>query len=213
MYICASLLSFTMYIKQAQINETKKTSELFHQLISLNHNNIDKVKLIGFSWISYSTDADEKQKTYIFREENHELLVVQDGLVKKGSWEILILSNSILIHDGQQELLFNIVFFGNVGIILKKENVDEYLFLIKRGKTNLQSQNLHYVMERFMEDYTRIQKQFDNINLETNDASLEFEDIAEFREYRLFPYVATLGTIVLIIAVIIILLSNFWGKG
>jgi hypothetical protein len=201
-----------MYIKQAHINESSETAQLFGQLISLNHHNIDQVKLIGFSWISYVLDEETKQSTYIFREENQELLVAQDGLVKKGKWEILILSNSILINDGHQEILFNIVFFGNVGIILKKENVDEYLILIKRSKTNLQSQPLHYVIERFMEDYTRIQQQFDNINLETSDASLEFEDVAEFREYRLFPYVATLGTIVLVIAVIIILISNFMWK-
>ena len=201
-----------MYIKQAHINESSETAQLFGQLISLNHNNIDNVKLIGFSWISYVLEEEAKQSTYIFREKNQELLVAQAGLVKKGKWEILILSNSILINDGKQEILFNIVFFGNVGVILKKENVDEYLILVKRSKTNLQSQPLHYVIERFMEDYTRIQKQFDNINLETNDASLEFEDIAEFREYRLFPYVATLGTIVLVIAVIIIFISNFLWK-
>jgi len=201
-----------MYIKQAHINESSETAQLFGQLISLNHNNIDNVKLIGFSWISYVLEEEAKQSTYIFREKNQELLVAQAGLVKKGKWEILILSNSILINDGKQEILFNIVFFGNVGVILKKENVDEYLILVKRSKTNLQSQPLHYVIERFMEDYTRIQKQFDNINLETNDASLEFEDIVEFREYRLFPYVATLGTIVLVIAVIIIFISNFLWK-
>jgi len=171
-----------MYIKQAHINESSETAQLFGQLISLNHNNIDNVKLIGFSWISYVLEEEAKQSTYIFREKNQELLVAQAGLVKKGKWEILILSNSILINDGKQEILFNIVFFGNVGVILKKENVDEYLILVKRSKTNLQSQPLHYVIERFMEDYTRIQKQFDNINLETNDASLEFEDIAEFRD-------------------------------
>jgi len=117
----------------------------------------------------------------------------------------------LLINDGEQELLFNIVFFGNVGLILKKENVDEYLFLIKRGKSNLQDKSIGLIIKSFMDDYTTIQQQFNDINLDSTDASLEFEDISEFHEYRLFPYVATLGTIILIIIVIIILLGNFWA--
>lgn len=199
-----------MYIKQSFIKNTVDTSALFDQLISLNNNSIDPVKLLGFSWISYSPDIDSTHSTFIFREEKQELLVVQEGLVKKGKWELLILSNSILINDGSQELLFNIVYFGNVGLILKKENLDEYLILIKRSKANLQSESIGIVIEAFMEDYTRIQKQFDNISLDSTDASLEFEDISEFHEYRLFPYVATLGTILLILAIIAILIGKFW---
>jgi len=200
-----------MYIQKSHISKTEQTSELFDQLLLLNHNNIDPVKFLGFSWISYCLDLEKTPSTFIFREEKQELLVVKEGKVKKGSWEILVLSNSLLINDGEQELLFNIVFFGNVGLILKKENVDEYLFLIKRGKSNLQDKSIGLIIESFMEDYTTIQQQFNDINLDSTDASLEFEDISEFHEYRLFPYVATLGTIILIIIVIIILLGNFWA--
>ncbi|NOR86175.1 MAG: hypothetical protein GQ527_01060 [Bacteroidales bacterium] len=199
-----------MYIQQSFIKKSADTSEILDQLISLNNNSIDPVKLHGFSWISYSPAIESKLSTYIFREENQELLVVQEGKVKKGKWEVLILSNSILINDGEQELLFNIEYFGNVGMILKKENLDEYLILIKRSKADLQLESIGFVINSFMDDYNKIQKQFDNINLDTTDASLEFEDIAEFHEYRLFPYVATLGTILLIIVVIVIFLSNFW---
>ena len=200
-----------MYIQKSHISKTEQTSELFDQLLLLNHNNIDPVKFLGFSWISYCLDSETTPSTFIFREEKQELLVVKDGKVKKGSWEILVLSNSLLINDGEQELLFNIVFFGNVGLILKKENVDEYLFLIKRGKSNLQDKSIGLIIKSFMDDYTTIQQQFNDINLDSTDASLEFEDISEFHEYRLFPYVATLGTIILIIIVIIILLGNFWA--
>lgn len=200
-----------MYIQKSHISESGQTSELFDQLLLLNHNSIDSAKFLGFSWITYCMDKEAKPSTFIFREEKQELLVVKEGKVKKGNWEILILSNSLLINDGEQELLFNIVFFGNVGLILKKENVDEYLILIKRGKSNLQEKPIGSIIENFMADYTRIQQQFNDISLDSTDASLEFEDISEFHEYRLFPYVATLGTIVLIIIVIIILLGNFWG--
>ncbi len=200
-----------MYVNQSQIEQTANTADLFNQLISVNHNSIDPVKLLGFSWISYAPESDEKVTTYIFREENQELLVVKEGLVKKGSWEILVLSNSILINNGDQEILFNIIYYGNVGMILKKENIDEYLFLIKRSKKNVHLLNMHEVVESFTNDYAKIQKQFDNINLEGAETTLEFEDIGEFREYRLFPYVATLGSILILIIVIIILLNKFWG--
>lgn len=200
-----------MYIQKSEISQSNETNELFDQLLILNHTSIDRVKFLGFSWISYSINPEERPSTFIFREEKQELLVVNDGLVKKGSWEILVLSNSLLINDGDQELLFNISFFGNIGIILKKENVDEYLILIKRNKANLQEQNVDFIIESFMKDYNRIQQQFNDISLDTADASLEFEDVVEFREYRLFPYVATLGSIALVIIVLIVLMSKFWG--
>lgn len=199
-----------MYIQQSFIQESKETSELFDILSTLNHNSIDSIKLLGFSWITYTPESGEKASTFIFREEKQELLVVQEGIVKKGKWEILVLSNSILINNGNLEMLFNIVFFGNVGMILKKENLDEYLILIKRSKHNLHTKPMETVINAFVEDYNRMQKQFDNINLEATDASLEFEDISEYREYRLFPYVATLGSILLVIIIIVILLSQFW---
>lgn len=199
-----------MYINQSFISQTKETADAFNSIYFLNHNSIDPVKLLGFSWISYAPQTQDKPTTFIFREEKQELLVVKEGVVKKGHWETLFLSNSMLINDGVQELLFNIVYFGNVAMILKKENLDEYLILVKRSKANLQDKPLNIVLQAMNEDYLKIQKQFDNINLETTDSTLEFEDIAEFREYRLFPYVATLGTILIIVAILVILISNFW---
>lgn len=198
-----------MYINHSLINRSEKVSDTFHQLTLVNHNTIDLVKLIGFSWITFAPDSGEKTTTFIFREENNELLVVREGIVQKGHWEQLVLSNSMLINDGKQELLFNVIYFGNIGMILKKENLDEYLVLIKRGKQNTQEKSFDEVIGQFMEDYSRVQKQFDNINLEGPEAALEFEDIGEFREYRLFPYVATLGTILIIIAIIVIIISRF----
>lgn len=198
-----------MYIDQVLINKLATSADTFNQLSLVNHNSIDLVKLIGFSWISYSPDSDENLTTFIFREEQNELLVVNEGIVKKGHWEQLVLSNSILINNGQQEILFNVIYFGNMGMILKKENLDEYLILIKRGKHNFQEKSFDQVINLFMEDYSKVQKQFDNINLEGSEAALEFEDIGEFREYRLFPYVATLGTILIIIVIIIVVITKF----
>jgi len=199
-----------MYIQKSVIDQTGETAHVFKDLLHLNHNSIDFSKLLGFSWISYVVDHDSPASTFIFREEKQELLVVKDGIVKKGSWEMLVLSNSILINDGENELLFNIMFFGHTAVVLKKENLDEFLILIKRSKDNLQEQSLPQVIHALMDDYNRVQKQFDNINLDSTDPSLEFEDIAEFHEYRLFPYVATLGSIVLILTIIIVLVRHFW---
>lgn len=197
-----------MYINHSLINQSEETADIFQQLLLVNHNSIDLVKLLGFSWISYTPNSDEQITTFIFREEKNELLVVKEGLVQKGHWEQLVLSNSLLMNDGQQELLFNIIYFGNMGMILKKENLDEYLILIKRSKHQTHEKSFNQVIALFMDDYTKLQKQFDNINLEGPETALEFEDIGEFREYRLFPYVATLGTILIIIAIIIIVISR-----
>lgn len=198
-----------MYINQKLIDQSELAKSHFLQLSKLNHNSIDLVKLEGFSWISYCPSADEKITTFIFREENNELLVVKEGIVKKGSWELLILSNSMLVNDGEQEILFNIVYFGNIGVILQKENVDEFLILIKRGKNKLQNEGLDAVMNSFIEDYNKQQKQFDNINLDSPESAVQFEDISEFKEYRLFPYVAVLGSILVIIIILLILFNRF----
>lgn len=199
-----------MYFNHSLIYESDSIAETFYQLSLVNHNTIDLVKLLGYSWVSYSPDSNEKTTTFIFREEHNELLVVKEGVVQKGRWEQLILSNSMLINDGRQELLFNVVYFGNIGMILKKENLEEYLFLIKRSKKNIHEKTFDELIDCFMEDYTKVQKQFDNINLEVPESALEFEDIGEFREYRLFPYVAALGTIVIIITILIIVINKFW---
>ncbi len=197
-----------MYIDHKLINQSETVKSQFSKLNKLNHNSVDLVKLLGFSWISYSPNNDNKVTTFIFREEQKELLVVKEGIVKKGTWELLILSNSMLIFDGEQELLFNVIYFGNIGLVLQKENVDEFLILIKRGKDHLQDKNLNQVIDSFVEDYTKHQKQFDNIRLEGPDSDVQFEDISEFREYRLFPYVAILGSILVIITILLIIFNR-----
>lgn len=200
-----------MYFNHSLIYKNESIAEKFFQLIVVKHNNIDLVRLLGYSWITYTPDSDETATTFIFREENNELLVVKQGIVQKGNWEQLVLSNSILINDGNNQLLFNVVYFGNIGMILKKENLEEYLFLIKRSKKNLHEKTFDELVDYFTDDYAQVQKQFDNINLEGPEAALEFEDIGEFREYRLFPYVATLGTILIIITILAIVISRFIG--
>lgn len=186
-----------------------KSPTTIKSLEFLNQNSIDPIKFLGFSWITYINDKDSKASTYIFREEKQELLVVKEGVVKKGNWEILKLSNSILINDGEQELLFSISYFGNMGIILRKENTDDYLILIKRNKHNLQEKTIGIVFDAMMADYSSIQQQFNNINLESPEEGFNYEDISEFHEYKLFPYVAALGSIVFIILIIIIIFSTF----
>ncbi|OYT17058.1 MAG: hypothetical protein B7C24_04465 [Bacteroidetes bacterium 4572_77] len=199
-----------MYIQKKDIETAGASFRDFNHLLQLNHNNINSVKLLGFSWVSYAMSPDEKALTYIFREENQELLVVQEGVVETGQWEILPLSNSLLINNGKQGVLLNVMFFGNTALVLKKENMEEYLILLKRSKENLHEKSFPKLTLSLIDDYNRTQKQFDNISLDATDPALEFEDIAEFHEYRLFPYVATLGSIVLLLTVLIILIRQFW---
>lgn len=201
-----------MYLTQAFFSENPTILQEIERLSELHQNAIHSSKLLEFSWILYSPDHQKTANTYIFREKNNELLVVDDGQVQKGSWEILVLSNSILINDGSVEMLFNIDFFCDEGIILRKENLNEYLILVKRAKNKLQEKDLMEVFESFYLSYSKNQRRFDNINLEPNNALLEFEDVNEFREYSLFPYVSILGTILLVIAIIVFILSKFWAS-
>jgi len=198
-----------MLLKESKISNLENPPNSIQSLESLNQNIIDPIKFLGYSWITYTNEKTSKGLTYIFREEKQELLAVKEGIVKKGNWEILLLSNSILINDGEQEILYSISFFGNVGIILKKENTDDYLILIKRNKHHLLEKPMPEVLDAMLEDYSRIQQQFDNISLDSSDDLFSIEDISEFHEYKLFPYVATLGSIVFIILILLIIFTNF----
>ena len=199
-----------MYLSQSYFNEHPEVLKEIDHLSLLLQNSIHSSKLLEFSWILYSLNQQKLKTTYIFREKNNELLVVRDGHVQKGSWELLTLSNSILINDGIGEMLYNIDFFCNEGIILRKENMQEFLILIKRNKNQLQLKGLMTIFSSFFASYEKNQRRFDNINLDQNNALLEYEDITEFREYGLFPYVTVLGTILLIIAILIFAILRFW---
>ncbi|MCD6179504.1 MAG: hypothetical protein J7K39_06335 [Bacteroidales bacterium] len=199
-----------MYLTQSFFdNQTEVLKEIEH-LSYLHQNTIHPSKLLEFSWILYTTNTEQAATTYIFRERNNELLIVNDGRVQKGNWEILVLSNSMLISNGEVEMLYNIDFFCDEGFILRKENMDEYLVLIKRSKKQLQTKSLLEVFAAFMDSYNKNQRRFDNIDLEPNNALLEFEDITEFKEYSLFPYVTILATILLVIAIIVFVALKFW---
>jgi hypothetical protein len=200
-----------MYLTQAYLKEHSELYDEIQRLSSLHQNAIHPSKLLEFSWILYHIDQTITKTTYIFREKNNELLVVNDGQVKKGHWEILVLSNSLLISNGEVEMLYNIDFFCDEGIILCKENMEEYLILVKRSKKQLQDLDLPEVFKSFSATYEKNQNRFDNIDLEPNNALLEFEDISEFKEYSLFPYVTILGTILLVIAIIAFISMKFWG--
>ncbi len=199
-----------MYLTQSFFDGHADARSEIERLSLLHQNSIHLSKLIEFSWILYTPNQEQTTTTYIFREKNNELLVVNDGQVQKGTWEILILSNSMLISNGQVEILYNIDFFCDDGLILRKENMNEYLVLIKRNKLQLQSKDLMDVFAAFSASYEKNQRRFDNIDLEPNNALLEFEDITEFKEYSLFPYVSILGTILLVIAVIVFAILKFW---
>jgi hypothetical protein len=170
-----------MYLVQSFFDSHLEVRSEIERLSNLHQNSIHLSKLIEFSWILYTPNQEQTTTTYIFREKNNELLVVNDGHVQKGSWEILILSNSMLISNGEVEMLYNIDFFCDEGCILRKENMNEYLVLIKRSKHQLQSKDLMDVFAAFFASYEKNQRRFDNINLEPNNAILEFEDITEFK--------------------------------
>lgn len=200
-----------MYLTKSYFSEHPEVQKEIERLSLLHQNSVHSSKLLEFSWILYNLKKEDYTNTYIFREKNNELLVVQDGEVQKGKWEVLILSNSILINDGKVEMLYNIDFFCDEGIVLRKENMQEYLILVKRNKNQWESKELLEIFNGFYLSYEKNQRRFDNIDLEPNNSLIEFEDITEFREYSLFPYVSILGTILLVIAIVVFVIFKLWS--
>lgn len=198
-----------MHLTQNYLNENAELKSELTRFSHLHQNIISPSNLHEYSWIIYNRDLNVSKSTYIFREKNNELLAINDGKVQRGNWEILPLSNSMLINDGAVEILYNIEFFCDDGFILRKENINEYLVLIKRNKNQLQTKPLKEVFAVFYASYEKIQRRFDNIDLEPKTGLLEVEEVKEFREYNLFPYLTILGAVLLGIAIIALIMFKF----
>ena len=91
----------------------------------------DLTKLTNQHWVSLG-DINQTKRVFIFRA-NSQLLISDNGIVEKGSWEYLG-NQSILLETKAESYLLKHGFFDENVIALKLDSTESYAFFINETK-------------------------------------------------------------------------------
>jgi len=108
----------------------------------------DLTKLTNQHWISLG-DIGHSKRVYIFRA-NNQLLISDNGIVEKGSWEYLG-NQSILIDTKTESYLLKHGFFDENVIALKLDSTNSYAFFINETNYNRELNNINDIL-KFLEN-------------------------------------------------------------
>ena len=133
----------------------------------------DLTKLTNQHWVSLG-DINESKRVFIFRA-NNQLLIADNGIVEKGSWEYLG-NQSLLISTSQKNYLLKQGFFDENVIALKIDSTNSYAFFVNETNYHKELNNIDDIL-RFLENkYLRT----NNTVSQTN--SFENEKLQEYKE-------------------------------
>jgi hypothetical protein len=108
----------------------------------------DLTRLKNQHWVSLG-DIDQTKRVFIFRP-NNQLLISDNGIVEKGSWEYL--GNQTLLMDTKQEsYLLKHGFFDENVIALKLDSTDNYAFFVNETKYHKELNNISDIL-KFLEN-------------------------------------------------------------
>ncbi len=107
----------------------------------------DLTKLTNQHWVSLS-DINQSKQVYIFRA-NNQLLISDNGIVEKGSWEYLG-NQSLLIETNEKNYLFKHGFFDENVIALKLDSTNNYAFFVNETKYDKELNTIEDIL-RFLE--------------------------------------------------------------
>ena len=108
----------------------------------------DLTKLTNQHWVSLD-DIDESKKVYIFRP-NNQLLISNNGIVEKGSWDYLGYQ-SILLETSEESYLLKHGFFDENVIALKLDSTDTYAFFVNETKYHKELNTIEDIL-KFLEN-------------------------------------------------------------
>lgn len=107
----------------------------------------DLTKLTNQHWVSLG-DINESKRVFIFRA-NNQLLISENGIVEKGSWEYLG-NQSLLLDTKSESYLLKHGFFDENVIALKLDSTDTYAFFVNENKFHGELNTIDDVL-RFLE--------------------------------------------------------------
>jgi hypothetical protein len=110
----------------------------------------DLTKLTNQHWVSLG-DINQSKRVFIFRP-NNQLLISDNGIVEKGSWEYL--GNQTLLMDTKQEsYLLKHGFFDENVIALKLDSTDSYAFFVNETKYHKELNNISDIIKFLSNKY------------------------------------------------------------
>ena len=101
-------------------------------------------------WVSIGDIGDNK-RVYIFRN-NGQLLISNNGIVEKGSWEYLG-NKSLLIETTEGSYLLKHVFFDQNIIALQLDSTNNYAFFVNENKSNEELNSVEDVLKFLTANY------------------------------------------------------------
>jgi len=108
----------------------------------------DLTKLTNQHWVSLG-DINQTKRVFIFRA-NNQLLISDNGIVEKGSWEYLG-NQSLLLDTKSESYLLKHGFFDENVIALKLDSTDSYAFFVNETKYHSELNNIEDVL-KFLEN-------------------------------------------------------------
>lgn len=94
----------------------------------------------------------------IFRA-NNELLISRNGIIQKGNWELLDISN-LIIDVGENSYLLNAAYIEDQFLALKLDGTEQYMVMIETDMKNRFSLNTVKSIEGYLDDrYKKIEQE------------------------------------------------------
>jgi len=132
----------------------------------------DLTKLTNQHWVSLG-DINQTKRVFIFRD-NNQLLISNNGIVEKGSWEYLG-NQSLLMDTKHESYLLKHGFFDENVIALKLDSTDNYVFFVNENKFNSELNKIEDILKFLENKYLKYKSPSDGLNSErTSTISEEF---------------------------------------
>lgn len=108
------------------------------------------------SWEVFNESGDKE--LMIFRA-NNELLISRNGIIQKGKWELLDISN-LIIDVGENSYLLNAAYIEDQFLALKLDGTEQYMVMIEADMKNRFSLNTVKSIEGYLDDrYKKIEQE------------------------------------------------------
>jgi len=120
----------------------------------------DLTKLTNQHWVSLG-DINQTKRVFIFRT-NNQLLIADNGIIEKGSWEYLG-NQSLLIDTNNESYLFKHGFFDENVIALKLDSTNSYAFFVNENKYHSELNNIGDVLKFLDQKYLKHNHPIENI--------------------------------------------------
>ena len=131
------------------------------QRFSLKLDNL--TKLTNYHWVSIG-DIDQNKRVYIFRN-NNQLLISENGIVDKGTWEYLG-NQSLLLETHEGSFLMEQGFIDNNILVLKLDSTDNYVFFVNESTFDGEFNTVQDVISFLEAKYIYNQQNLDLSNAE-----------------------------------------------